>query len=56
MRVEYGGDGSGSAVEVRDCHFDSNQLTSGYLAIGGGMSITYFDTASGARLTVAGVW
>ena len=57
FQVTYsnGGDATDSAVEVRDCHFDSNQLTSGYVAFGGGMLIQYSDTASGARLTVAGV-
>ena len=52
--LQFSGDASGSAVEVQDCRFDGNQLTSSDAAIGGGMTIVYFDSASDARLSVAG--
>jgi hypothetical protein len=39
LQVQYGSDASGSALEVRDCHFDANQVTAGYAARGGGLYI-----------------
>ena len=47
-------DASDSTVEIRDCRFDGNQLTSSGTAAGGGVNVMYFGIATRARLAVEG--
>ena len=55
LLIGYYADANGCTVEVLDCLFDRNQITSGGGTYGGGLCIEWFNAASGARLTVAGI-
>ena len=53
--LNFEDDTSGTTVEVRDCHFDENQLTTGGVAIGGGLAIQYKRSSYDLRLIMTGI-